>query len=191
MADPITLSALGLVALTEGIKFLYGQAGEVLKRWRERKDAAESEPPQHLTQAEPIEVNLPPIFEGQLIAPQIHFTAVEKVAEPLRELRRDISDYADELEAVNVTDEGLLRKIDALRQLLEAVYQQHLTFKGEQRPPSGPLVKGQINVDEIAGYASAVHAGVITSGEVSGHLTVKRIEEGGQAFGVDVDKIGG
>ena len=39
MVDPLTLSTIGAVALTEGIKFLYEQAGEVLKRWRERKDA--------------------------------------------------------------------------------------------------------------------------------------------------------
>jgi len=40
MIDPLTISAIGAVAITEGIKFLYGQAGELLKRWRERKDAA-------------------------------------------------------------------------------------------------------------------------------------------------------
>ena len=39
VADPFTLAAVGAVAITEGIKFLYGQAGEVLKRWRERKAA--------------------------------------------------------------------------------------------------------------------------------------------------------
>jgi hypothetical protein len=30
MTDPLTLTAAGAVALTEGIKFLYGQAGEAL-----------------------------------------------------------------------------------------------------------------------------------------------------------------
>jgi hypothetical protein len=40
MPEPVTLTAasIGAVALTEGIKFLYGQAGELLKRWRERKE---------------------------------------------------------------------------------------------------------------------------------------------------------
>ena len=42
MADPITLTLVGTVVLTEGIKFLYGQAGELIKRWRERKDAADA-----------------------------------------------------------------------------------------------------------------------------------------------------
>jgi hypothetical protein len=38
MADPFSAAALGGVVLTEGIKFLYRQAGEVLKRWRERRE---------------------------------------------------------------------------------------------------------------------------------------------------------
>ena len=42
MADPFTLGAVGAVVLTEGIKFLYGQAGEALKRWRERKAAGKN-----------------------------------------------------------------------------------------------------------------------------------------------------
>lgn len=190
MLEPITLSALGATALIEGIKFLYGQAGEVLKRWRERKDAASKEAVP-LAQTETIEIKLPSIFEGQLSIPQIHFEAVKRVDEQLRELRKDLSDYAEGTETVNTTDESLLRRVDALRQLLEAVYQQRLTFKGEQRPPSGPVVKGEIDVEEVAGYAAAVRAGMITNGEVSGHLKVKRVGPGGQAIGVDVDKIGG
>jgi len=47
MSDPDTLSAavIGSAALTEGIKFLYRQAGEILKRWRERRDKPREEQP--------------------------------------------------------------------------------------------------------------------------------------------------
>jgi hypothetical protein len=55
VADPVTLSVLGGLAATEGIKFLYSQASEVLKAWRERRRAkaaaaqeAESDPQQPL-----------------------------------------------------------------------------------------------------------------------------------------------
>jgi hypothetical protein len=37
MSDPLSLALLGGVGLTEGIKFLYGQAGELLARWQDRK----------------------------------------------------------------------------------------------------------------------------------------------------------
>ena len=71
MVDPLTLSAIGVVAITDGIKFLYGQAGEILKRWRERKDTAKDASTQQ-NKTEPINLKLPSVFEGQLIAPQIH-----------------------------------------------------------------------------------------------------------------------
>ena len=190
MSDPITLSALGAVALTEGIKFLYSQAGEVLKRWKERKDKT-AETTSQPTQTVPAELKLPPVFERQLSAPQIHFEAVERLAEQLRELRKDLSDYADGIETVDVTDENLLRRIDELRQILEGVYQQRFTFKGEQRPQSGPIVKGELDVNKIAGYAAAVRAGVITDGEVSGKVKAQYVESTGEIVGVDVDKIGG
>jgi len=41
MPDPVTLSlaAVSSLALTEGVKFFYAQAGELLKWWRDRRDA--------------------------------------------------------------------------------------------------------------------------------------------------------
>ena len=189
MLEPFTLSALGAVALTEGIKFLYEQAGEVLKRWREHKEAAKSTADQS-TQTESVEIKLPPIFEGQLSAPQIHFDAVERVAEQLYELRKDLSDYADGIETVDATNEDLLRRIDALRQLLEAIYQQRLTFQGEHRAASGPVVEGAIDVESVAGEAAGVEAKLISSGRVIGTINARRVEETGTLHGVKVDKVG-
>jgi hypothetical protein len=189
MVDPLTLSAIGAVAITEGIKFLYGQASEILKRWREHRDAAKDASPQ-LNNTEPVDVKLPPVFEGQLSASQIHFDAVERVEEQLRGLRKDLSDYADGIEPVDVKDANLLQRVDALRQLLEAVYQQRITFKGEQRPPSGLVVEGSIDVEEVAGYTAAVRARQIVSGSVRAEAKVRRVEPGGQVIGVDADSIG-
>jgi len=36
MPDPVTLTVPGGGAAAEGIKFLYGQAAELLKAWRDR-----------------------------------------------------------------------------------------------------------------------------------------------------------
>src|SRR5689334_19397449 len=38
MADPFTLGAIGALALTEGIKFLYTQAGALIDSWRKRRE---------------------------------------------------------------------------------------------------------------------------------------------------------
>ncbi len=43
MADPLSVTLITLAsteALKKGVEFLYGQANEILKRWRERKDKA-------------------------------------------------------------------------------------------------------------------------------------------------------
>ena len=191
MLDPVSLSALGAVALTEGIKFLYEQAGEVLKRWRERKDAAKDttkDPPK----AEPVAVTLPPVFEGQLVNAQIHYDAVEKLEKQLREVRKDLLEYADGTDEVDTTDKALLQQIDAFRQLMEVVYQQRITFKGEQRPPSGPLVEGHITVQDVEGgrvggvLAKSIRGGYTIKGIANVEGTVK---QGGEAGGVNVNEI--
>jgi len=191
MPDPITLSALGAVALTEGIKFLYEQAGEALKRWRERKDTTARDAKADLPQEESVVVKLPPVFEGQLSTVQIHFDAVERLEKQLLELKRGLSGYADGSEVMDSSDKALLEQIDALRQLLEAVYQQRITFKGEQRPPSGPVVEGHIDVQEVEGRVGGVIARTIGgSAHVKGDANVGTVKQGGEASGVTVDTIG-
>jgi Bacterial Ig-like domain len=155
IVEPITLAAVGTVALTEGIKCLYAQAGEVLKCWRERREAAESSVASPDDTAH-MDIKLPGAFEGQLSEPKIYFDAVERLHRDLRETRNDLADYAQDIEKVDNSNEDLLAKTDVLRRLLEAVLQERITFKGEQRPPSGPIVQGSIDVGEVAGYAAAV-----------------------------------
>jgi hypothetical protein len=185
--EPITLALVGTVALTEGIKFLYAQSGEVLKRWRERRDAAESGTA-HPDVSAPMDIKLPDAFEGQLSEPKIHFDVVQRLDKDLRETRKSVSDYAEDIEKVDNSDEEILAKIDALRRLLEATLQQRLTFKGEKRSPSGPVVEGHIDVDQVAGYAAAVRTRRIASGHVKGEAKANRVE--GEFIGVDADEIG-
>jgi hypothetical protein len=188
MPEPITLTLVGTVALTEGIKFLYSQATEILRRRNERREAEKGAGRPAAT--EPIDAELPDAFEGQLSDPQIHFDALERVEGPLKEVRKDLSDYAEGIEAVDDKDEGLLLKVDALRKLLEAVLQERITFKGEMRPPSGPVVEGRIDVDEVAGYAAAVRAGRITGGHVRAEGEAKRVEVTGEFVALEADTIG-
>ena len=187
MADPLTLAAVGAVALTEGIKFLYEQAGEALKRWRERKAAAKN------VTAEPVDVQLPSAaFTGHLEQPQLHLEAVGRLEPELRELRAALADYAQGIDEVDSGNEQLLQTADALRQAMEAVYGQRITFRGEEesRPPSGPLVVGEANVDDVLGYVAGLRARKIIGGSVTGQVTAKRVDHGGQAIGLDVGMIG-
>jgi hypothetical protein len=186
--DPVTLSALGAVALTEGIKFLYGQAGEILKRYRERRQADEEGRPQP---PEPIQVKDPGILAGRLEPAEMDIDAAERMQADLTALAGRLGNFANGLEEVDPRDEDLLQATEALRRTIEAVYHQRITFQGEDRPPSGPLVEGSIDIDEVAGYAGAVRAGWIASGRVIGEVRATRVEREGEAVAVDVKQIGG
>jgi hypothetical protein len=187
MADPVTLAAVSAVALTEGIKFLYGQAGEALKRWQEQKKAkiAAAATPQ------PVPVTLPATaFEGQLKNPQLHLEAVERLEPDLRDLRAAVLSYVEGIDDVNPRDEQLLLKIHALRQAMEAVYGQRIAFIGEPGSPSGAEVIGEAKVGEVLGYVAGLRAKRIVAGSVSSRLEADKVGPEGQAVGLDVDTIG-
>lgn len=182
MADPLTLTVLGAVALTEGIKFLYGQATELLKRRRERKDAAKTIE---------VEAAAVPELEGELKQPLVaDVEALDRLEPDLRELRKALADYAEEIEPAEPGDQKLLETTDAVRQILEAVYGQRITFRGEQRPTSGPLVTAKINIDTVAGYAAGVRAKTVSDGVIAVDASAKEVSEGGQFIGVDIDRLG-
>lgn len=185
MTDPLTLAAVSALVLTEGVKFLYGQAGEALKRWRERKaaDTAAAE--------EPGPAPLPPdVFDGRLLEPYLDLDKVGALEQELRDLRSAVADYAQGIDDVDPGDRGLLAAIDGLRRVMEAVYGQRITFKGEPRPSSGVQVVAEAKVDEVRGYVAGLRAKHIIRGAALGRVEAKTVGPDGQAVGIDVDTIG-
>jgi hypothetical protein len=188
MPDPITLTLVGTVVLTEGIKFLYGQAGELIKRWRDRKDAAAAEAAKKIETPLIAEAD---IFSGKVAPLVADVERLQSLQPQLLKLRSALANYADGTETVDVNDNNLVTIADALRQQLETIYGQRLTFKGEQREPSGtPLVIGVAEVKRVSGLAAGVIAGTITAGEVRGKITAEQVDKDAVAAGVKVDKIG-
>ena len=55
--DP--LSTLAVAAITEGVKFLYGQAGEFLSAWRRRRQDKDAPPPRALDAPDGVTVTRP------------------------------------------------------------------------------------------------------------------------------------
>jgi hypothetical protein len=180
MSDPVTLSiaGVGAVALKEGITFLYSQAGEILKEWRKRKDNPE------LHTVEPKSTSLPDVFDGQLENPSIDYATVTALEPRLRTLYRDLSEYATDVEPVKPEDSQLLRTVDELRRCLEAVFDQHITFKGENRSRSGTIVAGHVRAKIIAGEAIGVEGEGTGVGDVQGTIDASKIERGAKATGV-------
>jgi len=184
MSDNLTWGVVGVGVVTEAIKFLYGQATESLKRWREHKGA--DNPPNEIPTNNPV----PDILEGNVQPLVIHLDAVGQLESEIKQVRTYLSNYADDAEDVTLDNSHLLEEVDALRRMLEAVYRQRLTFKGEQRFASGPIVEGGVSVEEVAGYVAGVRARAIQGGFVRGIVEARNVISGGEAVGVDIDTIG-
>lgn len=187
MSEPLTLALVASSVVTEGIKFLYGQATEALKTWREaRKDAAKARIVSSASQPSPT------LFVGQLGPLEIHLDAVEPLEKSLLSLRQILAAHADGLETVDeTTDTTLLEAVDTLRQSMEAIYHQRLTFVGEQRAESGPILDGTLNVERIAGQAAAIEARLVLSGTLTGRVVAREIAAGAVVHAIKVDTVGG
>lgn len=167
--DPFSLGALGALAATEGIKFLYSQAAEVLKRWRDRKAGKEAE-----AQA-PIPITSPEVLKGTLEPPRVDFDAVDRLHDDIKRLAGVLGNYANGLEEPNPDDRDLAEAADALRRALEVIYGQRITFKGENREPSGPMVIGRADVTKVIGDVAGVRAHLVRSGRVEGELKADEV----------------
>ena len=188
MVDPFSIGAVAGLALTEGIKFLYNQAGEILKRRAERKAAAKAgeAPP-----AEPIAVEeTPEAFTGTLSPLRIDDKAADEQAQNLKDFRRTVEDHA--LGDAADADPGVIRATLALRDAIEDIVGQRITFAGEEREPSGtPVATGRLTAATIRGRATGLEVGEMTGGRAEGELKADEIAEGADAAGARVTKLGG
>ena len=123
MADPLSLAALGGVAATEGIKFLYGQVAEVVKEWRGRRDDRPQAWRLPIGETGVLDAapSVAPVNAAVLLAPN--------TTRPWWDCGRGLAPYAQGLQDVDVGDEALARTASELRALLEAAYGQRFTFR--------------------------------------------------------------
>lgn len=182
MADPLSLGVLGAVVAAEGVKFLYGQATEVLKRRRERGAGSEPEAPVAVPADAPLQGTLEPL--------RIDFDALEGMHDEIKTMRSVLADYADGLADPDPGDRELAAAADGLRRALEVVYGQRITFRGEDRGPSGPVVIGRAEADTVAGDLAGVRARLVSSGRVEATAVVNRVLPGGKVTGAEFDSIG-
>jgi hypothetical protein len=168
------MTALGAVVLAQGIGFLYGQVTELLRRRRDRKEAATAAPLEVPPAAESEE-----LLAGELKPGPVDEQALEKHVDQLAKLRGLLLPYGEGDLPIDPANGQLVEQASALRALLEQVYGQHITFRGEQRPAAGTaLARGAGDVGQYANQviASGERAvavgrdayGPITTGDVTG-----------------------
>jgi hypothetical protein len=159
--DPLSVTVLGAAALTQGIAFLYGQVGDLLRRRRDRREQADA------AAAAGSAVEIPPagesgeVLAGALTPGPVDEQALERHADQLARLRGLLTPYREGDLPVEPGDAQLLERVEAVRGLLEQVYRQHITFRGESRPASGVPLHAQTG--DVGDYATQV----IASGERS------------------------
>jgi len=183
MVEPLTLTAMGTVALTEGIKFLYDQAREAIKHWRDSRSRGEERP---VSMAAPDTT----VLDAPLQPLQMDPGVMEQQEQTLALLRRALTDYADGLATPDPADGDLLETVDALRRVLELVYGQRITFKGENREKSGTQVVAEVEAADVEGYVAGVRTrGLADNANVHAKVRVQDVKPGGEVVGVD--DIGG
>jgi hypothetical protein len=191
--DPFTLAAIGSVALTQGISFLYEQAGELIKRWRGRKDAATVGEPTAATPAQTqLTIQVPEALGGRDLTFSPDMRLVEAKAGELLQLRAALSNYADDVAPVNPSDSQLIQTVTELRAVLEAILGLHLTFEGENRPATGqPMVTSKVQVGSVEGTVTGVQvAGAVTGGRIDSDVKAADVRSGGSVTGVSIGTLG-
>ena len=170
--DPLSLAALGAAALTQGIGFLYGQLGDLLRRRRERRSQAGSPPTGAADIPPPGETGQ--ILDQPLRPGPVNEEALDHHADQLAALRGLLHPYVEGDRQIEPGNSQLLDQVEAARLLLEQIYQQHITFRGEQRPGTGSAL--QVQAGDVGQFARQVIASgeraVAIGGDVSGSTVI-------------------
>lgn len=181
MPDPVTFSALGGLAASGGINFLYGQAAELLKAWRERRSriaAGEAAPVQLVV---PIMANQ--VLDGTPAEPVVDATVLDRENASLVRLLGALAPYAQGLADLDPDDAELAEQAGRVRAVLEAAYGQRFTFRGEQRDPTGTRVSVTQVLGEVGGTVLGIEADIAPGASAEVHQQATTIEPGGSVTG--------
>jgi len=136
--DP--LSAFAAAALTQGVKFLYRQAGEFLSAWRARRPPRALDAPDGVTVTRPRPLADPPGEATVQLLEQL-----QALVEPIQSGKIDAASPAARA------------TIEQLRDVVEAALQAPVRFAGE---PPRPLKISDIHVvaERVTGRAAGLRA---------------------------------
>ncbi|MFD6071868.1 hypothetical protein [Amycolatopsis lurida] len=184
MADPVTFTVLGSWAALEGIKFLYGQAAEVLKAWRERR-AAKGDREQAAGQTLEVPVEDSAVLDGKPDSATVDTAVLAQEGASLTSLTGKLSPYAQDLADLDLDDAELAEQAGQVRAILEAAYGQRFTFRGEQREPTGTRVRVSQVLGQVSGTVVGADAEVGPGGDVDVQQRVTAVEPGGSVTGFE------
>lgn len=174
--DP--LSAAAAAALTQGVKFLYQQAGEFLSAWRARRRDKNAPPPRALDVPDGVTVTGP----RPLADPPSEETI--KVLEQLRELTEPIQSGK-----IDTAAPAARATIEQLRNLVEAALQAPVRFQGESARPV-KISDIEVETERVACGVAGLRADLAKlpgGSQILGvHVKTGDVEAEGKVTGVDL-----
>jgi len=173
--------ALGGTAASEGIKFLYGQASELLKAWRERRSQGQRE--EELPAELPVPIIDSTVLDARPTQRMADATVLARENGSLVKLIGALSPYAQDLADIDLADSELAEQAGRLRALLEAAYHQRFTFQGEDRDPTGSRVTVRQVLGIVEGQVLGADAAVGPSGYVDVEQYVDTVKGDGSLTG--------
>jgi hypothetical protein len=108
---------------------------------------------------------------------------LDREASTLARLMGALSPYAQGLVDLEAADPELGASAASLRALLEALYGQRLTFKGEAREPTGTAVTVRQALQHVHGDVVGAEASLDATAKFDVIQTVKTVEQGGSVTG--------
>ncbi len=94
-----------------------------------------------------------------------------------------LSPYAQGQADIDLTDAELAEQAGRMRALLEAVYHQRLTFRGEKRDPTGSHVTVRQALGIVEGQVLGAAATVGSRGDLLVEQEAEQVKEGGSVTG--------
>jgi hypothetical protein len=172
--DP--LSMLATAALTQGVKFLYQQAGEFLSAWRARRRDKDAPPPRALDAPDGVTVTRPrPLADPPGEETVNLLEQLQALVEPIQSGKIDAASPAARA------------TIGQLREVVEAALQTPVRFAGE---PPRPLKISDIQVvtERVTGRVAGLRADLakLPGGSEIYGVKVKARDVEGDVTGVDL-----
>lgn len=182
MTDPLSLGLLASTAAVEGIKFLYGQAADLLKEWRVRKREGAAEPT-----GAPLEVPIraSAALDGTPTDQVVDVTVLEREGAALATLIGTLAPYAQDLADINPNDALLAEQVGQVRAILEAAYGQRLTFHGEIRDATGTRVKVRQVLGSVRGSVIGAKANALGGADLDIAQQATSVDSGGSLTGFE------
>lgn len=175
--EPFSLAVLGGVVAAEGVKFLYGQATDLLKEWRARRSLDVP-----LAESDALDGPVPPTTVDPELLRTYH--------RELTTLSAGLSPYALDHADLDLDDPEIAAAVDQLRRLLETLYGVRLTFRGEQRERTGTTIDVQQKLETVHGSATGLAAKSLADGaEATIRQEVGEVGTGGDVTGARIDDI--